>query len=273
MKLFIVSSHWPLGNIQNRMRNPASPLPMFGVPPALTKWSCGTRIKRLKPSRQIEPLLETGCFCTAPEGRLRERRSLSPSSLRTRKIIDFYHRRSRMVNMWYFRQKKILGAEDPVLPLLTNFIFLQQKIGRSSVANNLDADDSVLFYINKSFFWQQKICELQFPTTFINKKLTLEAEDRPIFCTQAYLVYKGTYIMGNQSIWRSTLSRNSLYKYKCTTCYLTPTADGPLCGFSTLLPFTLFLEVGLPVCHLLGEAVDGTASCIIRLTWQLSCVI
>ena len=41
-----------------------------------------------------------------------------------------------------------LDAEDPVLPLLINFIFLQQKIGRSSVAMVLDASDSVLFLLS-----------------------------------------------------------------------------------------------------------------------------
>ena len=75
-----------------------------------------------------------------------------------------------MVNMWYFHQKIFLDAEDPVLLILINFLFWQQKIGRSSVAKDLDAEDSVLFLLMKFTFWEQKICQFQFPQAFINRK-------------------------------------------------------------------------------------------------------
>ena len=55
--------------------------------------------------------------------------------------------------LWYFHQKKIFAAEDPVLPLLINFIFWQQKIGRSSAAKDLEAEDLVLFLLMGINFW------------------------------------------------------------------------------------------------------------------------
>ena len=76
--------------------------------------------------------------------------------------LSYYHRRSRMVNMWYFHQKKFLAAEDPVLPLLINFIFWQQKIGRSSAAKDLEAEYPVLFLSMGVHFWQQRSANSRF---------------------------------------------------------------------------------------------------------------
>ena len=57
-----------------------------------------------------------------------------------------------MVNMWFVGKIFFGGAEDPVLILLMAVTFWEQKIGRSSAPKLLDAEDSVLFCINKSYF-------------------------------------------------------------------------------------------------------------------------
>ena len=119
--------------------------------------------------------------------------------------IYFYHRLSRMVNKWYFQKTFFLKAEDSVQPLLVNFLFQQQKIGRSSVAKNLDAEDPVLFCINKSFFGNRRSVNSNFQQLLLTKSyLRMQKIGR-----SSASLYNGNH---NMAIIMTNIFENHLYQ-------------------------------------------------------------
>ena len=72
-----------------------------------------------------------------------------------------------MVNMWFVWKKCLVDAEDPLMSVT----IWQQKIGRSSSAKLLDAEDTVVFLLMTVTFWEQKIREFKNPLIFTNKQL------------------------------------------------------------------------------------------------------